>query len=167
MRPYPLVALSDEHDASKFDCGEDSLTRYLRHEAHSAQASGEARTHIWVDGARVVAYFTVMLHDIADRELPRSARLKGHRTIPGYLLAKLALDQSLRGQALGKTLLIDSLASIVRAADAVGGRVIVVDSLEDNRVHAFYCSADFNEIPGSYRLWMKVATARDALGLGS
>jgi GNAT superfamily N-acetyltransferase len=94
-------------------------------------------------------------------ELPKSIRLGGSKSIPGYLLAKLGLDRSLRGRGLGADLLLDALAMVVRAADAAGGRVIVVDSLPIAKVHDFYCSADFRPLPGSYRLWMKTSTARE------
>jgi len=162
--PFTPVALSEEHDRTAFDCGEPSLTRYLTNESLAAHDSGETRTHVWLDEGCVVGYFTVALTQVTPGDMPRALRIGRGKSIPGYLLAKLALDSSLRGKHLGPDLLLDALSTIVRAADAVGGRVIVVDSLENNKVHAFYTAAEFTPLEGSYRLWMKVSTARGALG---
>lgn len=164
MNPYQLAGLGNEHDLSSFDCGEDSLNRYLINEAWAAQRSGESRTHVWLDDrSAVCAYFTVMLTTVVPDDLPRSARIGSHKHIPGYRLAKLALAVPLRGKGLGPDLLVDALGVIVSAADAVGGRVIVVDSLQNTKVHNFYCSADFQPLEGSYTLWMPLESARSAL----
>ena len=164
MSSHRLAALSGEHSISAFACGEKSIDDYLANEALAAQESGEARTHVWLDGESdaVVGYFTLMPTTVVYNDLPKSIRLGGTKSIPGYLLAKLGLDRSLRGRGLGPDLLLDALATVVRAADAAGGRVIVVDSLPNDKVHRFYCSADFMPLQSSYRLWMKTATARDA-----
>lgn len=168
MTEYRLTALCERHDVSSFHCGEPSIDRYLVNEAMAAQAAGTARTHVWVpsqDGAgdEVAAYFTLAPTMIQPNDLPLAARLSDRRPIPGYLLAKLGLTESLRGRHLGADLLLDAIGMAVRAADAAGGRVLVVDSLENNKVHAFYRAADFIEIASSYRLWMKISTARAAL----
>lgn len=161
---HHLVALDAEHDISGFDCGENSLNTFLAREARGAHASGASRTHVWVEPGqqRVIAYFTLLHTTVEPSEIPRSERGSFPAGIPGYLIGKLALDTPLRGRGLGKALLLDALAIVVRAADAVGGRLVVVDAL-DNTTHGFYQKANFIPIESSYRLWMKVATARAAL----
>lgn len=161
---HALVALGAEHDISDFACGVDSLDRYLTNEARSAQASGATRTHVWLhEGSNVVcAYVTLMNVPVNPSDVPRSARGSFRESIPGYLIAKLALHQDLRRNGLGADLLTDALTMIVRAADATGGRLIVVDAIHD-APRNLYCRANFIPIDGSDRLWMKVATARAAL----
>src|SRR5262249_53331438 len=83
---------------------------------------------------------------------------------PAYLLAKLALDRSLQGQGLGSELLLDALETMMKASTAVGGRVIVVDAVDDN-AYAFYQHHDFQPIPNNdKRLFIKVETVHHALG---
>jgi GNAT superfamily N-acetyltransferase len=86
----------------------------------------------------------------------------GVEVVPAYLLARLALDQSLHGQGLGSELLIDALQVIVAAAETAAGRLILVDAIDD-AAHAFYRHHDFVPIAGGRRLAMKVATARAAI----
>jgi predicted N-acetyltransferase YhbS len=90
--------------------------------------------------------------------------------VPAYLLARLALDLSLQGQGLGGELLVDALGRIVAAADVAGGRLIVVDAI-DEAAAAFYARHDFRSVRGAAasvsprRMAMKIATARSALGV--
>ena len=88
----------------------------------------------------------------------------GYSHVPGYLIGRLALDETLHGEGLGSQLLLDTLATIVSAAEVAGGRLIAVDAI-DEAAHAFYRHHDFQPIEGSNRLVMKVGTARAALGL--
>lgn len=164
---HELVALTDEHDISDFSCGVDWLDRYLTNEASSAHASGATRTHVWLhEGTSAVcAYVTLMNVPISPSGLPKRVRGSFRESMPGYLIAKLALHQDLRRQGLGTDLLTDALTTIVRAADATGGRLIVVDAIHD-APRALYKRADFTPIEGSNRLWMKVSTARAALSPG-
>jgi predicted N-acetyltransferase YhbS len=90
--------------------------------------------------------------------LPRATLAAGHSVVPGYLLARLALATPLHGQGLGGELLLDALSRIVEAARISGGRLIVVDALDDH-AHAFYRRYDFIPVDGSSRLYLKVATA--------
>ena len=88
------------------------------------------------------------------------------RATPGWLLAKLALDVSRRGdkdQQWGAQFLRDALETIVASADVGGGQVIVVDAdnaglLDWYTRHGFRSTGTDN-----LRLYMKVATARQYL----
>jgi len=81
------------------------------------------------------------------------------------LLAKLAVDRSIQGQGLGAALLVRALDTIVDAARRAGGRVVVVDAIDDT-AKAFYEHHDFQSLPGhDRRLVMKLSTAAHALGV--
>ena len=166
-RQWAASCLDDRHDFSAFECGVESLDRWLRNEARPGHRSGASRTHVWTEpgDARVKGYYTITPTAVRPEGLSRRNLGGLSGDVPGYLLAKLALSQELRGRQprLGPDLLLDALETIVNAADAAGGRLIVVDTL-DAQAHAFYERADFQSITGSDRLVMRVSTARDALG---
>lgn len=111
---------------------------------------------------RVRAYYSIAPTQVAAEELPSRSLAGGYTVVPGYLLARLALDRALQGQGLGSELLIDALIRITDAASQAGGRLIVVDAIDDD-AHGFYRHHDFQPVEGSRRLVMKVATARAAL----
>lgn len=146
-----------------FRCGHVSLDRWLRKHAMRAQRSGTARTHAWVGGeTAVVGYFAVAPTQVRRESVPRSLT-GGVSVIPGYLLARLALDRALHGQGLGVELLVEALQVIVAAADTAAGRLIVVDAIDDAAA-SFYRHHDFRDIGAEgRRLVMTVATARAAV----
>jgi predicted N-acetyltransferase YhbS len=63
--------------------------------------------------------------------------------IPAILLAKLALHERLQGQGLGAELLVHALMTIVAAARSAGGRIVVVDALDESAA-SFYRAHDFH-----------------------
>lgn len=81
------------------------------------------------------------------------------------LLAKLALDRSMQGEGLGSELLVVALETIVEAARRVGGKVVVVDAIDDEAA-AFYERHDFLATPSDpLRLVRKLSTIARALEL--
>lgn len=161
-RVEPLHA---EHVLDTFACGTDGLDTWLRDHARTATGQG-TRTYVLVgeaDGA-VVGYFAVAPHLAAREEMPRSVGRGAPQRIPAILLAKLALDRQAQGQGLGADLLVSALRIIVTAARSAGGRLIVVDAIDDNAA-AFYRAHDFRTSPGNPRcLLMKLSTAARTLG---
>jgi len=141
------------------------LDDWLRGQARRAQEAGTARTYVWTkpDSPDVLAYYSLAPTQVIKVDVPRSLS-GGYSTIPGYLLARLALDAGLHGQGLGAELLVDALSRIVEAAQAGGVRLIVVDAI-DEQAKAFYRRHDFIPVEGTMRLYLKAATARTALGL--
>jgi GNAT superfamily N-acetyltransferase len=160
--------LGEHHDLTQLDCGRDQLDRWLLDEALRAQAAGIAHTTVWTrrDHSVVVAYYAIAPTQFMRTDLPSRSLTAGYSTIPGYLLARLALSHALQGQGLGTQLLLDALERIVAAARNAGGRLIAVDALDD-AAHRFYRHHEFQPIQGSRRLVMKIATAHAALDRGA
>jgi ribosomal protein S18 acetylase RimI-like enzyme len=93
-----------------------------------------------------------------------SFRAGGYSRIPGYLIARLAIDTALRGQGYGEQLLLDALGKAVAASEIGAGRLIVVDAIDDEAT-AFYEHYHFVPVrKRERRLVMKVSTAAKALG---
>lgn len=161
MTTWVSAELTADHDLGGFRSGREELDRWLVEQALRAQAAGAARTVVWTaeTDTRVLAFYSLAPTQLAREQLPSRSFASGYSVIPGYLIARLALDSSLQGQGLGSELLVDALELIVIAAAAAGGRVIAVDAV-DEAAHAFYRHHNFQSIKGSRRLVMKVATAR-------
>jgi len=159
--------LQTRHDLTAFDCGKEPLNTWLREQSVRAQDAGTARTYVWTAERSVIvrAYYSIAPTQVVRDGLSRS-QSGGYSMIPAYLVARLAIDRSLQGQGLGAELLVDAVARIVRAAGVGGGRLIVLDALDDSAAH-FYQRHDFKQVTGNpLRLIMTIATARAALGMG-
>jgi GNAT superfamily N-acetyltransferase len=161
FRVEPLA----DHDLTSFTCGNADLDDWLQRHAHTATGQG-TRTSVVVDeDGRVVGYFAVAPHLLLRDDAPPRMARGAPAQIPAILLAKLALDATIHGQGLGTDLLVHALATIVAAARRAGGRVVLVDAIDDE-ARTFYEHHDFHQLPGRPdRLVMKLSTAAKALDL--
>lgn len=155
--------LSPDHDVSWFDSGEPETDNWLRANGLRTQRQGSARTRVLTrpDGSRVLGFYSVAPHDTHREDLPGSAA-GGLTVVPGYLIAQLAVDRSLQGQGIGGELVLDALETVVAAANAAGGRLVVVDAVHD-RTLGFYQRYGFIRIGQTLRLYMKVARIERSL----
>lgn len=163
---YRVTPLSDSDDLESFDCGHDVLSVWLREHARRATGQG-TRTYLLIEDspAAVVGYFALAPHLVERGALPKSVGRGAPSRVPAILLAKLALDTRLQGQGLGAELLTHALATIIEAARAAGGRLVVVDAV-DEKAASFYRAHDFQPSPPDpRRLIMKLSTAARALDL--
>lgn len=163
---FKLEHLDARHDLSDFDCGVTSLTVWLQQSALNAHRMGTARTSVWTDPeARVRAYFSLAPHVVRRADTPPKAGRGSPDVLPAILLARLALDRRFQGKGMGGVLLVDAMATAVEAARRAGGRLIVVDAI-DERASAFYRRHNFQPFPNDpFRLAIKVSDAAETLGL--
>ncbi|MGL5852398.1 MAG: GNAT family N-acetyltransferase [Phycicoccus sp.] len=166
MNPeYQSLALTAEHDTAEFDCGAPTLNAWLVEQALRAARAGTARTFVWVTAGQpdqVRAYYSLAPTELARDELSRG-QSSGYSTV-GYLLARLAVSTELRGRGYGAQLLVDALTRAARAAELGGGRLVVVDALDDTAAD-FYRHHDFTPVKGNpHRLVLTMATIHHLLG---
>lgn len=162
---YESVALSGHHDVAGFDCGVPSLNAWLAGHALRAQQAGTARTFVWVAAQapeRVWAYFSLAPTEVA-RDVLSRRQSSGYTIAPGYLLARLAVHMELRGRGYGGQVLVDALSRAASAAEAGGGRLVVVDAIDEGAA-SFYRHYDFTPVKGNpRRLVLKMANIRNLL----
>lgn len=162
------IGLGEHHLLDGFDCGVDSVNQWLITSARRADRQDTARVYVWArrDDHRVVAYFAINPTRVNREEDGISKSAAVLDKVPAFMIAKLAVDQSIQGRGNGKDLVFDAIGRIVGIAQLGGGRLIVVDAIDD-RAHAFYRKLDFIPVQNnSERLYMKIETARRVLGVG-
>ncbi len=165
--PFISEQLDDGHDLSHFDCDRSALNDWLRKSALHSRAMGTARTFVWVDEstASVVAYYAIAPHLVQRDVLPSAVGRGSPDQIPALLLARLALSRDYQGRGLGAQLLLDALELIVANARRVGGRLVVVDAIDD-RATAFYEHHGFERLPNREdRLVQKLSRVAATLGM--
>lgn len=165
--PFFSEALTESHDLTHFDCENGDLNDWLRDSALHARGMGTARTFVWVEASSpiVAAYYSVAPHVVARETLSKSVGRGSPDKIPAILLARLAIHHMLKGQGFGSQLLLDSLELIVASARKVGGRLVVVDAIDDNAI-GFYRHHGFQSIPGrDNRLVQKLSRVASTLSL--
>jgi GNAT superfamily N-acetyltransferase len=140
--------LADGHDASAFDSTQPPLDDWLRRSARDSDGRNLTRTYVWHRGDNVVVgYYTLMPYFI-ERETLTQKQARGlPERISCYLIARLALHRHLHGQRLGSRLLASALTRAAVGAQALGGRYVIVDAIDDAAA-SFYRHHGFEPIPG-------------------
>lgn len=132
----------------------------------TADRAGTARVYLWLDdAAEVIGYFAIVPHIVRRAQVPSSIGRGAPDVIPAFLLARLALSQELQGTGAGGELLVGALETTLRAIRVGGGRLIVVDAIDDG-AQSFSEHFGFGAIPQAQgRLVTKASTAAASLGL--
>lgn len=162
---YTSEGFGDAHDASRFDSGQPTLDEWLRKSARDSDGRNLTRTYVWHrhDGV-VVAYFTLMPYLIERDTLSKKQGRGLVDQIPCYLIARLALHLDLQGQGLGSHVLANALTTAAVAASSAGGRLVVVDAIDETAA-SFYRHHGFAPITAdSRRLVLPTKAIDDFLG---
>jgi GNAT superfamily N-acetyltransferase len=163
---YRVEPLAAGHDLDTFDCGHDAITDWLQQHARNATGQG-TRTYLLVEEATdaVAGYFAITPYLVERDTAPPGVGRGASKRIPAILLAKLALRRDLHGQGLGAELLVYALTTIITAARSAGGRLVVVDAVDDSAADV-YRAHDFQPSRADpCRLIMKLSTTARALDL--
>lgn len=128
-----IEKLARTHDRAGFDCGEESLNRFLREYVRQNTRENLGVTYVAVPesgSSAILGYYTLAMAEI-DRELLPDASRPPLRSVPAALLARLATDLRYRGTGLGKLLVSDCLQRVANLSDEIGVHVVVLDALND------------------------------------
>jgi predicted N-acetyltransferase YhbS len=141
--------LGSNHVLSGFDCGVGSLNVWLERHARSASGVGSAKTYVITDEeqGRVVGYHALTLVSVEHVEATSRAK-KGmpKYPIPAMLLARLAVDESVKGKGLGAFLLRDAMVRTVAVSQEAGLRLLLAHALNE-QARTFYVKFGFEPSP--------------------
>jgi GNAT superfamily N-acetyltransferase len=125
--------LREGDDRSRFRSGAPELDRFLRQFAGQNQFKHHIGvTYVAIANRRILGFATIAAGHIEIDDLPATERGKLPRyPLPVVRLARLAVDESARGQGLGAQLLRFVLTLAVRLASSYGCIGVVVDAKPD------------------------------------
>jgi GNAT superfamily N-acetyltransferase len=145
---FVIEKLSNDHDLSRFDCGNDALNLWLKRFAWANVQNDSARVYVAHRGDRVVVgYHALAAGSVSRAEAPQRI---GHglaaHPIGFVVLGRLAVDRAQQGKGLGITLLQDALLRAEHAAETVGVRAVLVQAI-DASARSFYLRFGFSPSP--------------------
>src|SRR5436305_1501838 len=143
---WNIVRYTKSHDRSQFNCGVPincgvpSLDVFLHQFVTQYEKRNLGRTYVLIrEGEkRVYGYYTLAGGHIPKEDMPADAAKKlPKHPVPVVLLARLAVDQSVKGQGLGRELLANALARSAETAEHIGFHAVLVEAIDDKAI-AFY-----------------------------
>ena len=149
------------HDRTQFDCGEDALNDWLKKRVSQFERRDLSRTYVLIraSDAAVKGYYAISHHSVDFDSLP-DEQAKGLPLVdvPVVLLGKLAVDQTVRGQRLGESLLMDALKKALLLSTQIGIRAVEVDAIDDaaRRFYLKYGFVSLKDDPNHLFLPMEV-----------
>ncbi|HCL5258368.1 TPA: GNAT family N-acetyltransferase [Salmonella enterica] len=142
--PEPLHA---GHILASFCCGVDSMDNWLKQRAMKNQATGASRTFVCCGSdLKVMAYYSLASSAVTMNTVPGRFRRNMPDPIPVVVLGRLAVDQSLHGQGVGRALVRDAGLRVIQVAETIGIRGMLVHALSDE-ARAFYLRMGFEPSP--------------------
>jgi ribosomal protein S18 acetylase RimI-like enzyme len=132
---YRVAKWTPGYDLGAFDCGDPSYNDWLIRHAGASVQSGVCAVYLLLeelgDLPRVVGYYAINPTQVVRAVVPGTMARGWPQTVPAWKLGKLAVHVDLRQDKRaqwGRHLLREALETVVRVADAGGGKVIVVDA---------------------------------------
>jgi GNAT superfamily N-acetyltransferase len=159
-------AITRKHDRGAFDCGESDLNEFLLRYARQSHDQGAAKTFLAIDDTTraILGFYSLAPASLAYQRTPEIIRrgLARH-DIPGFRLARIAVDLTQQGNGLGGQLLLAAGRRCLMAAAIAGGTVLIIDAKSDRAV-AWYAS--YGAVPlldAERTLVLPLATVDDLL----
>ena len=143
MTAWHEELISKKYDREAFDCGEEPLNEFLRRHARKSHERGGAKTFLAIDYAdskTIIGFYTLSPASVDYAQTPDIVRrgLARH-DVPGFRLARLAVDRRWQGRGIGGQLLLAAGRRCLLVATEVGGVVLVIDA-KNERVVGWYAS---------------------------
>ena len=141
--PQPI---NEQHEIGAFDSGVPVLDDWLKRRARANQANGASRTYVVCEKQRVVAYYALASGAVAIENASGRLRRNMPDPVPVAVLGRLAIEQSFQKHGLGRALIRDAATRVMRAAEVIGIRGLLVHALS-NEAKAFYLAVGFEVSP--------------------
>jgi len=162
---FTQVLDSKKHDRKKFDCGENSLNKYLKEQASQDFKNKVSVCFVVVENESkvVLGYYTLSNNSISrselDQELQKKVKTK-YQQLPTTLIGRLAVDKRQKGQNLGRDLLMDGLIKALAYSKQLGSVAVVVDPI--NNSESFYEKFGFMKLE-SGKMFLPMKTIEELI----
>lgn len=168
MTAWHEEPISKKHDREAFDCSDGALNEFLRRYARKSHERGGAKTFLAIEDAgskSILGFYSLSPASVDYARTPEVVkRGLARHDVPGFRLARLAVDRRFQGKGIGGQLLLAAGRRCLLAAAEVGGVVLVIDATNE-RVAAWYAS--YGAVPladAPLTLLLPLATIEAALG---
>lgn len=146
-RRFRIEPLANHLDRTAFSCGIPALDRYFITQAGQDAQRGFASVFVVAefDTNRISGFFTLSMAAVAVDLLPEALKRKMPRypSVPAVRLGRLAVVTDMKGQGLGKFLMVDAMARALTSE--IAWAAFIVDA-KDQAARTFYAQYGFLDL---------------------
>ena len=125
-----------------FDCGEDSLNRWLVEKAWKNHVAGNSKTYVVNDGERVVAYYSLHVGSVYHELLSAADKRNSPDPVPAIVIGRLAVDLKHQGKGIATYLIQFIYSQVLLLSEKVGAKLLIVNAIDADVVD-FYVNLGF------------------------
>jgi GNAT superfamily N-acetyltransferase len=167
MPEWQIGPLLNAHERGEFCCGKTPLDNFIRTLANQYGKRRLGRTYVATRQGekRILGYYTLAAGAISFSHLPETTAKKlPKHPVPVALLGRLAVDQTVQGQGLGRVLLVDALQRCLDLSEHLGIHAVEVHAL-DRQAKDFYLRYGFVSLSDDeFHLFLAIKTIAEAFG---
>lgn len=130
--PWHEEPIAKAHDRRAFDCGDAEMNIFLQRFACQAHKQGAAKTFCAIadEPSRQIMGFYSLAPASVEHEVVPGEMKKGlaRHDVPGFLLARLAVEQSIAGRGHGGQLLLAAALRCLRVSKEAGGVLMIIEA---------------------------------------
>jgi GNAT superfamily N-acetyltransferase len=150
-RSIQIIPFSRQVSRENFDCGNESLDSWLKRFAGQNESRFRSRTFFAIDedSNQLLGYYTSVFTALDAGVLLAGMPVSNYKK-PAYLVARLAVDLRFQGMGIGESLLSDALSKALKASEAAGLELVLVDAKDDSAI-TFYGRFGFTRLDAHSR----------------
>lgn len=128
-----FTRLKKEHDVSTFRCNEERLAEFLIAFALNNQDDRISATRLVYWQNTLAGFFTLINDSISTSLINDGDGVKGYRYdfYPALKIARMATHSAYEKRGIGKSMLLEVIATAINISQYAGCRIITVDAKED------------------------------------
>lgn len=160
---WEIVLLeSKKHRREDFDCGVESLNKYIKKIASQDLKRKAATVFVLIDSVteNVIGFYTLSSFSLELTEIESvvAKKLPRYPLLPATMLGRLAVDKNYKGKGFGELMLIDAMKKSYQASQQIASVALLVEAINEQAV-SFYQKFGFVSFQSSReRLYLPMKT---------
>lgn len=128
-----IETLNRAHHLDVFCSRNHILNHWLQTHALSNHRNGSCRTFVAVEEDKIAGFYALAAGSVAHEGAPpRVTKGLARHPVPVAILARIAVDQAYEGQGIGSHLFRDAVCSVIRVADTIGIRALLIHAKNED-----------------------------------
>ncbi len=152
IRKPRIEKLTERHNVSSFDCGDEQLNEFLKEDAITYQNGKVAVTYLYYTENQLIGFYCLLNDSIELTGKPKKVldKLgKRQRSYPAIKIGRLGVYKEYPRKGIGSEMVKIIIGQALSHSERIGCRFITVDAYNTPKVLSFYLKNGFKRLKKS------------------